>query len=89
MMIRDFLSTGDVLEMRTTGHKLNIARLYGPEAEMLFFLLAKDDRDNPASRPEWSELQSGYKQLFSLVRDSNSLTQVRDSKIFGTLSLHL
>ena len=29
VMIRDFLSTVDALEMRTTAHKWNIARLYG------------------------------------------------------------
>ena len=50
--------------------------LYGPEAE-LFFLLAKDDRNNPASRPELPELQPSYTQLFELVR--NSLIQVYDN----------
>ena len=39
--IRDFLSTNDVLEMRTAAQKWNVARLYGPHAELFLFLLAK------------------------------------------------
>ena len=70
MTIRDFLSTSNVLEMHTTAHKWNVARLYGPEAEFIFLVPARDDRDNPASRPEWPELQPSYTQLFDLVRKS-------------------
>ena len=45
------------------------------EAELFLFSLAKDDRYNRASRPEWPELHPGYKQLFEVVL--NSLIQVR------------
>ena len=38
----------------TIGDVKVLNKLARPEAELLFFLLAKDDRDNPASRPEWS-----------------------------------
>ena len=66
MTIRDFLSIDNVLEMRTTAHKWSVAMLYvyGPEAELFFILLARDDRNNPASRLEWPELQPSYTQLF-------------------------
>ena len=37
VLVRDFLSSADVLEMRTTGHKWNIARLFGSFAELWFF----------------------------------------------------
>ena len=34
VLVCDFLSSADVLEMRTTGHKWNVARLYGSFAEL-------------------------------------------------------
>ena len=35
-LVRDFLSSADVLEMCTTGHKWNTARLFGSFAELFF-----------------------------------------------------
>ena len=37
VFVRDFLTSADVLEMRTTGHEWNIARLLGSIAELWFF----------------------------------------------------
>ena len=42
-LVRNFLTSEDVLHVRTTGIKWNIAWLYGPFAEFFFFLLEKDD----------------------------------------------
>ena len=50
--VRDFLSSEDVLQVRTTGIKRNIARLYGPFAELFFFAAEKKVRsENPALLP--------------------------------------
>ena len=75
--ICDFLSTSDDLEVRATAQKWNVAKLYGPHAELFFFLLPKDDRDNSASRPEWPELQPSERPRVEVVR--NSLDQVHDN----------
>ena len=64
VLVRDFLSSADVLEMRTTGLKWNVAQLYGPIAELFFFLLGKDDQDKSVLRPEWPRLQLGYETIF-------------------------
>ena len=37
VLVCDFLSSADVFSMRTTGHKWNVARLYGSFAELWFF----------------------------------------------------
>ena len=54
VLVRDFLSSVDVLEMRTTGHNWNVARLYG--AELSFFLMKKEENDKseplPVAQPE-------------------------------------
>ena len=42
VLVREFLSADDVFEMRTTGLKWNIARLYGSFAELWFFLMKKE-----------------------------------------------
>ena len=42
--LRVFLVPDDVLYMRTTAAKWNIAGLYGPFAELFFFLLKKDGK---------------------------------------------
>ena len=55
--VRDFLTSDDVLCMRTTGLKWNIARLYGPFAELFFFLLKKDEKEKPVPPPEWPRLR--------------------------------
>ena len=46
VLVRDFLSSADVLEMRTTGLKYNVAKLYGSFAELWFFPM-KEENDSP------------------------------------------
>ena len=48
--VRDFLTSQDLLHMRTTGIKWNFARLYGHFAELLLFFLKKE-KDKRKTRP--------------------------------------
>ena len=41
VLVRDFLSSAEILEMRTTGLKWNVAELW-------FFFMKKDENDNPS-----------------------------------------
>ena len=52
-LVREFLTSDDVLNMRTTAVKWNTSVLYGPFAELFFFLLKKDGREKPVPPPEW------------------------------------
>ena len=52
-LVRDFLTSDDVLYTRTTGIKWNIARLYGPFAKLFFFTLQRDGQARPVPLPEW------------------------------------
>ena len=59
--VRDFLTSEDVLHMRTTGVKWNIARLYGRFADLFFFLLKKeDDKRKLDLPPEWPGLRYDF-----------------------------
>ena len=49
VLVRDFLNSADVLVMRTTGLKWNVARLYGSFAEFRFFLIKKKKIINQSS----------------------------------------
>ena len=64
VLVRDFLSSADVLEMRTTGHKWNVARLFGSFAELWFFLMKKMDNDRSEPLPEWPSLKFDYRPVF-------------------------
>ena len=55
--MRDFLSSEYVLQMRTTDIKWTIARLYGPFAELFFFLLQEGDKRKPALLPRSPNLR--------------------------------
>ena len=52
--------------IRTTGIKWNIARLYGPFADLFFFLLKKDGKEEPVPAPEWPCLRYDYLHIYGL-----------------------
>ena len=52
VLVRDFLSSVDVFEMRTTGHNWNVARLYGSFAELWFVLTKEIENDKSENLPE-------------------------------------
>ena len=64
VLVCDFFSSADVLEMRTTGLKWNIARLYGSFTELWFFLAKKEENDKSEPLPEWPSLRYDYRQIY-------------------------
>ena len=64
--VRDFLSSDDLLEMRTTGHDWNVARPYGSFAELWFFLMnAENDKSEPL--PQCPSLTCDCRPLFGFA----------------------
>ena len=64
ILVCDFFTSADFLEMRTTGLKWNIARLYGSFAELWFFLMKEEANDQSEPLTEWPGLTFDYKQIY-------------------------
>ena len=84
VLVRDFLSSADVLEMRTTGHKWNIARLFGSFAELWLFLFEKEEYDKSEPLPEWPSLRYDYRQIYGFDNGMFELGQLPDLLAFGS-----
>ena len=52
VLVRDFLTSADVLENRTARLKWNMARPYGSFAELWFFFIKKEEKDKSEPLPE-------------------------------------
>ena len=61
-LLRDFLTSDDVLHMRTTGIKLDI----GSFLTEFFFFLKNDEKDKPVLPPEWPSLLYHNRQFWGL-----------------------
>ena len=70
--MRVFLVPDDVLYMRTTAVKWNIAGLYGPFAELHFFLMKKDAKKGPVPPQEMLSVRYEHGQLIGFDRDACS-----------------
>ena len=57
VLVRDFLTSADVFELRTTGVKWNTARLCGSFAELWFFFLKKEANDKSEPLSEWLDIR--------------------------------
>ena len=68
-----FLMQDDVLYMRTTAAKWNIAGLFGPFAESFFFLLKKDGKKKTLSPIERPSVRYDFQQLFEFDSDASRL----------------
>ena len=63
-LLRDFRTSEDVLYVRRTGIKWNVARFFGSFAEFFFFLLKKDGTAKPVPPPEWCRLRYAHLRLW-------------------------
>ena len=74
VLVRDFLTSADVLEMRPTGLKWNISSLFGSFAELWFFLMKEEANDKSEPLPERPGLTFDYWQIFGF-----------DLRVFGPI----
>ena len=69
--VRAFLVPDDVFCMRTTAVRWNIAGLYGPCAELFFFLMKKDGKNRPLPPSQRPRVRNNCGQIFGF--DSEAL----------------
>ena len=62
--VRAFLVPDDVLCMRTTAGKWNVAGLYGPFAELHFFLMREGVEHGPLLPSDRPSMRYDHRQLF-------------------------
>ena len=81
VLVRDYLTPADTLEMRTTALKCNIARLHGSFAKLWFYLM-KNDKSEPLT--DWPRLHYCYRQFYGFGNGMFEPGRLPDLTAFGS-----